>query len=104
LSVPRESNPISNKPQRHSYALRFYLDFFVACVAVVAVCHCLDAAIVSLGIEKRHDRDLRDKLPMVKRVDRDTADILRRTFAEETNHRALLTKMLMQSDPLAERP
>jgi bacterioferritin (cytochrome b1) len=59
---------------------------------------------LDLTEEKRHEWDLRDQLPMVERVDFDTADTLRRILAEESNHRALLTKMLMRSDPLGERP
>ena len=59
---------------------------------------------LDLKEEKRHEWDLRDQLPKVERVDADTADTLRRIFAEEKNHRALLTAMLMRSDPLAERP
>ena len=54
--------------------------------------------------EKRHDWDLRDQLPMVERVDSATADTLRRIGAEESNHRALITAMLMRSDPLSDRP
>jgi bacterioferritin (cytochrome b1) len=54
--------------------------------------------------EKRHEWDLRDQIPLVERVDAETADTLRRIRAEETDHRALITAMLMRSDPLSERP
>jgi bacterioferritin (cytochrome b1) len=59
---------------------------------------------LDLAEEKYHDWDLRDQLPLVERVDSATAETLRRIHAEESNHRALLTAMLMRSDPLADRP
>ena len=52
--------------------------------------------------EKRHDWDLRDHLPLVERFDAETANGLRRMLAEDSAHRALITAMLMRSDPLAE--
>jgi len=41
---------------------------------------------------------------MIERFDAETAETLRRILAEEDNHRAQLTDMLMRSDPLSEYP
>ena len=57
---------------------------------------------LDLTEEKRHEWHLRDQLPMVERFDPQTAGILRRILTEESNHRDLITDMLMRSDPQAE--
>ena len=54
--------------------------------------------------EKRHKWDLTDQLPMIERFDAETAATLRRILADEDNHRAQLTDMLMRSDPLSDWP
>jgi len=54
--------------------------------------------------EKRHQWDLTDQLPIIERTDPATAEILRRIFEEESNHRTAITHMLMRSDPIADWP
>ena len=54
--------------------------------------------------EKHHHWDLIDQLPIIERFDTATGEILRRIFAEESDHRTLITDMLMRSDPIAEWP
>jgi len=41
---------------------------------------------------------------MIERFDAETAEILRRILAEEDNHRAQITDMLMRSDPQSDWP
>ena len=57
---------------------------------------------LDLTAKKRHLWDLTDRLPMVEPFDAETATTLRRILAEEDNHRAQLTDMLMRSDPLSD--
>jgi len=54
--------------------------------------------------EKRHQWNLTDQLPIIERTDPATAQILRRIFEEESNHRTAITHMLMRSDPIADWP
>jgi hypothetical protein len=54
--------------------------------------------------EKRHQWDLIDQLPMIERIDTATGEILRPILAEESNHRMIITDMLMRSDPIADWP
>ena len=55
--------------------------------------------------EERHCRaDLIDRLPLVEKIDPETAKILTRILKEEENHREQITDMLMRSDPEAVWP
>jgi bacterioferritin (cytochrome b1) len=59
---------------------------------------------LDLTEEKRHKWDLIDQLPMIERFDSETATTLHRILADEDDHRAQITAMLMRSDPLADYP
>lgn len=54
--------------------------------------------------KKRHQWDLIDQLPKIERIDSATAEILLQILAEESQHRTLITEMLIRSDPTADWP